>query len=140
MPFSHKAKVFSLFMKTHIKKVNVIFFLAAFLFTAGCASLGKSKVTAPKLRTIAIASFNIQIFGQSKISNPEIMNILARIIKRYDVVAIQEIRSEEQDVVPTLLSYVNDGNIKYDYVISERLGRTGARSSTPLFTIQAQSN
>lgn len=120
------ARVF-LFMKMHIKKINVIFLLTALLFTSGCATSGRSKSTASKPKTIAIASFNIQILGQSKISNPEVMRTLAKIIRRFDVVAIQEVRSEEQDVIPTLLRYVNDGNVKYDYVISKRLGRTGSK-------------
>lgn len=116
-----------LFMKMYIKKINVVFFLVVFLFTAGCATLDKNKVAISKPKTIAVASFNIQIFGQSKISNPEIMRTLAQIIRRYDIVAIQEVRSEEQDVIPALLKYVNDGNIKYDYLTSERLGRTGSK-------------
>jgi len=52
------------------------------------------------------------------------MDVLSRIIKRYDVVAIQEVRSQGQDVIPALLNLVNDADTSYDYVISERLGRT----------------
>lgn len=55
------------------------------------------------------------------------MNMLFRIIKRYDVVTIQEVRSKEQNVIPTLLSYVNDADTEYDYIMSERLGRTGSK-------------
>jgi len=76
---------------------------------------------------IKVTSFNIQVFGQSKINKPDVMNTLSRIIKRHDVVAIQEVRSKEQNVIPTLLSYVNDADTKYDYIISERLGRTGSK-------------
>jgi endonuclease/exonuclease/phosphatase family metal-dependent hydrolase len=76
---------------------------------------------------IKIASFNIQIFGQSKINKPEVMNILAKIIKKYDIVAVQEVRSDEQNVIPALLNLVNDADTQYDYVISERLGRTGSK-------------
>ncbi len=76
---------------------------------------------------IKVASFNIQVFGQSKINKPEVMNMLSRIIKRYDVVAIQEVRSKEQNVIPSLLNLVNDIDTKYDYIISERLGRTTSK-------------
>jgi len=41
--------------------------------------------------SIKIASFNIQIFGQSKASNQEVMEILVQIIRNFDIVAIQEI-------------------------------------------------
>lgn len=43
------------------------------------------------------------------------------------MVAIQEVRSKEQNVIPTLLSYVDDADTEYDYIISERLGRTGSK-------------
>lgn len=77
---------------------------------------------------IKIASFNIQIFGQNKIKNSEVMQIISKIIKRYDLVAIQEVRSTKENIIPVLLlNYVNDANTKYDYVISERLGRTGSK-------------
>jgi len=76
---------------------------------------------------IEIASFNIQIFGQNKIKNSEVMQIISKIIKRYDLVAIQEVRSTKENIIPALLNYVNDTNTKYDYVISERLGRTSSK-------------
>lgn len=43
------------------------------------------------------------------------------------MVVIQEVRSKEQNVIPTLLSYVNNADTEYDYIISERLGRTGSK-------------
>ncbi len=55
------------------------------------------------------------------------MNTLSRIIKNFDVVAIQEVRSTEENVIPDLLSYVNNAGGKYDYVISKRLGRSGSK-------------
>ncbi|KPK41685.1 MAG: hypothetical protein AMJ78_04870 [Omnitrophica WOR_2 bacterium SM23_29] len=76
---------------------------------------------------IRIASFNIQIFGQSKIKKREVMETLAKIIKKYDLVAIQEVRSIKQNVIPTLLSYVNDASTRYDYIISKRLGTTDTK-------------
>jgi endonuclease/exonuclease/phosphatase family metal-dependent hydrolase len=112
-------------MKTHIKKITAVFLFTVILFTSGCATLGKGAVSKP--RTIAIASFNIQIFGESKINNAEVMRTLAKIIRRFDVVAIQEIRSTQNNVMPTLLSYVNKTSPKYAYIISERLGRTGSK-------------
>lgn len=111
------------------RKYPVLVLIAFFVLLAGCCTTGK-KVDEEKnqqARCIRIASFNIQVFGQSKINNPEIMNILAKVIRRYDLVAIQEVRSTEQNVIPALLGYVNDKGAKYDYVISERLGRTNSK-------------
>jgi len=123
-----------------IQKRLIIILIAITVLIAGCGIVNKSIEENAGNQSniqnftnetgqgqIKVASFNIQIFGQSKISNPEIMNVLAKIIRRYDVVAIQEVRSTEQNIIPTLLDYVNDENTKYDYVISERLGRTGSK-------------
>ena len=75
---------------------------------------------------LRIASYNIQVFGQSKISNPRVIAVLARAIRQFDVIAVQEIRSEEQDVLPRFLELVNrDPNLpRYDFLLSPRLGRT----------------
>jgi deoxyribonuclease-1-like protein len=77
--------------------------------------------------SIRIASFNIQVFGTSKVSNEPVMEILARTIRQFDVVAIQEVRSKSQDVVPALVKLVNSAGGKYDFVIGERQGRTTSK-------------
>ncbi len=77
-------------------------------------------------QTIRVATFNIQVFGQSKLRKPKVMQVLAQVIRRFDVVAIQEIRSKRQDVLPRLLEYVNADGSRYDYAIGPRLGRTSS--------------
>jgi len=111
------------------RKYLVIILTVVLIFIAGCGIVENDTRNSGEVKKdyITVASFNIQIFGQTKISKPEIMDVISRIIKRYDVVAIQEVRSEEQNVIPTLLSYVNDANTSYDYIISQRLGRTGSK-------------
>jgi len=73
---------------------------------------------------IRIASFNIQTFGQSKIRQDSVMRLIAEIIGRFDIVAIQEIRSKQQNVMPRLLEYLNQGAERYDFVIGLRKGRS----------------
>jgi len=111
------------------KKYLTIILTVTLILVACCGIAGKKIEEGREQQRdyIKVASFNIQVFGQSKINKPDVMDILSRIIKRYDVVAIQEIRSKEQNVIPTLLSYVNDADTEYDYIISERLGRTGSK-------------
>lgn len=77
--------------------------------------------------TITIGSFNIQVFGQSKLKKPEVMDTLARIARRFDVLAIQEVRSKSQDVLPEFVSLVNADGSHYDFVHGERLGRTSSK-------------
>lgn len=77
--------------------------------------------------TIRVASFNIQVFGEHKAAKPEVMNILAQVLRNFDVVAIQEVRSKGQDVLPHLLRLINAEGAQYDYVIGPRLGRTDSK-------------
>lgn len=77
--------------------------------------------------TIRIASFNIQVFGETKSQSPQVMDILARIARNFDVIAVQEIRSRGQDVIPYYVDLINASGRHYDYVIGERLGRTSSK-------------
>jgi endonuclease/exonuclease/phosphatase family metal-dependent hydrolase len=77
--------------------------------------------------TIRIATFNIQVFGQTKIEKPVVMDILARIIRQFDVTAIQEVRAKDQDIIPRFVELVNATGRRYDYVIGPRLGRTSSK-------------
>ena len=77
--------------------------------------------------TIRIASFNIQVFGESKASKPQVMGVLAEVVRRFDVVAIQEIRSKNQQLLPSFVELINATGRHYDYVIGRREGRTTSK-------------
>jgi len=77
--------------------------------------------------TLRIGAFNIQIFGISKASKPEVMEVLADIIRTYDIIAIQEIRDASQTALPALVDLANSDGSQYDYVVSKRLGRTTSK-------------
>ncbi len=122
------------------QKYLILFLVVSIIFVAGCTTntptepntqkpetINITNLNTENLHTIKIASFNIQIFGQDKIKKSEVMKIITRIVKEYDLVAIQEVRSTEQNIIPTLLDYINDVDTKYDYVISERLGKTNIK-------------
>jgi deoxyribonuclease-1-like protein len=76
---------------------------------------------------LRIGAFNIQVFGTTKASKPEVMEVLGKIIRTYDVVAIQEIRDKTQTALPLLVERINSDGSQYDYVVSERLGRTTSK-------------
>ncbi len=78
-------------------------------------------------RPIRIATFNIQVFGTSKLAKPEVMEVLARVVRRFDVVAVQEIRSTDQTVVPQFVQHINSQGAQYSFVIGPRLGRTSSK-------------
>jgi endonuclease/exonuclease/phosphatase family metal-dependent hydrolase len=77
--------------------------------------------------TIRVGAFNVQVFGTTKASKPEVMAVLANIIRTYDIIAIQEIRDSSQTALPKLLDQVNSDGSQYQYVVSERLGRTSSK-------------
>ncbi|WP_406669858.1 endonuclease/exonuclease/phosphatase family protein [Methanolobus sp. ZRKC4] len=76
---------------------------------------------------LRIGSFNIQVFGVSKADKPEVMEVLADITRTYDIIAIQEIRDKSQTALPELVDLVNSDGSNYEYVVSERLGRTSSK-------------
>lgn len=77
--------------------------------------------------TIKICSFNIQVFGTSKLGKPQVMDVLAKIVRQFDLVAIQEVRSTDQTVVPRFVELINAEGARYDFVIGPRLGRTTSK-------------
>jgi deoxyribonuclease-1-like protein len=88
-------------------------------------SASTSLVSASKpLETITVASFNIQVFGTSKMSKPWVVDVLAQIVRHFDVVAIQEIRSRDDDILPKFIAAVNADGSRYGYTIGPRLGRS----------------
>jgi endonuclease/exonuclease/phosphatase family metal-dependent hydrolase len=74
--------------------------------------------------TIRISSFNIQVFGQSKMAKPEVANILADIIARSDLIAVQEVRSVTVEPVEQLMQLLPP---RYAYVLGPREGRTSSK-------------
>ncbi|CAF0807827.1 unnamed protein product [Brachionus calyciflorus] len=78
---------------------------------------------------LIIGSFNIQTLGPTKMSRPEFVETVCRILSKYDIIAIQEIRdsSTNMAVINTLVSklneYVLSKGINYNFVISPRLGQ-----------------
>jgi endonuclease/exonuclease/phosphatase family metal-dependent hydrolase len=75
---------------------------------------------------IRIASFNIQVFGESKMAKPRVVALLAEIVRQFDIVAIQEVRSK-QNILPQFVDIINSTGRHYDYVIGPRLGRTSSK-------------
>ncbi len=83
--------------------------------------------------TIRIATFNIQVFGQSKMKKPQVPQILARIIQQFDVVAVQEIRSQSQSFLDEFLNMINSNGHQYAYIVGTRQGRTASKEQYAYF-------
>ncbi|KAG9260210.1 deoxyribonuclease gamma isoform X2 [Astyanax mexicanus] len=77
--------------------------------------------------SLKICSFNIQSFGESKLSKPTVLNIILESITRCDLMLVMEIKDVKGEAFPQLMTYLNSRyrgrKPEYSYVISERLGR-----------------
>jgi deoxyribonuclease-1-like protein len=77
--------------------------------------------------TIRIATFNLNVFGEKKVSDRQVTDYLVQICRHFDIIAVQEIRSQHQNVLPLLVVEMNADGSHYEYVIGPRLGRTSSK-------------
>lgn len=73
---------------------------------------------------LLIATFNIQVFGESKMSKPEVVEVLAQVVRQFDIVAIQEVRAKADNIVPDFVDAINADGSRYGYLVGPRLGRS----------------
>jgi len=77
-------------------------------------------ITASKIK---VANWNLQIFGDSKASKPELMSFYASTISNYDIIFIQEIRDADGSSFNELCSMLSN----YDCKVSSRAGRSTSK-------------
>ena len=71
-----------------------------------------------------IATFNIKIFGETKMGKADVVSELVNITLRYDMVVVQEIKDLDQTVPYDFLDAINaESNETYGLVLSERSGQ-----------------
>ncbi|GAB1299949.1 Deoxyribonuclease-1 [Apodemus speciosus] len=74
--------------------------------------------------TLRIAAFNIRTFGETKMSNATLSSYIVKILNRYDIAIVQEVRDTHLVAVGKLLDELNrDTPDTYRFVVSEPLGR-----------------
>lgn len=74
--------------------------------------------------TIRIASFNLQSFDLEKSQRAPVMDILGRIMREFDVIAVQEVCSTRPEVLRTLMDFVNQGETSYSILLGPHVDRT----------------
>lgn len=80
-------------------------------------------IPARTTNTVILGSFNMARLGPSKLADAWVMERFAEIIRQYDVIALQEITSNDQRTLPQLVELVNQSGGRYSYTISPRIGR-----------------
>ncbi len=78
-------------------------------------------------RSLIIGTFNIQMLGRAKLANPSVMQIIVEMIRRFDLIAIQELRSTEQIIIPKLVEMLNSNGLKFGYFVGERQGYSDSK-------------
>jgi len=73
--------------------------------------------------SFTIANWNLQIFGQSKASEPEVMDFYDAKMSDYDIIFIQEIRDASGTAFPTLCQRMEG----YECAVSQRDGRSSSK-------------
>jgi len=109
-----------------MKRPLVTIFCVIFLLFFSCKTSGQTsgKSNAENSDTVRISSFNIQIFGVSKMSKSEVVTILTGIASRSDITAVQEVRSAVADPVETFMGLLGEN---YASVLGPREGRSSSK-------------
>jgi len=109
-------------------------FVSSTISSSRPADWNSTEIDLPRSEnSIRIATFNIQVFGQSKMKKPQVPQILARIIQQFDVVAVQEIRSQDQSFIDDFLGILNSGDHHYACLVGPRQGRTASKEQYAYF-------
>ncbi|KAF7471228.1 deoxyribonuclease-1-like 2 [Marmota monax] len=73
---------------------------------------------------LRIGAFNIQSFGDSKVSDPACGSIIAQILAGYHIMLVQEVRDPDLSAVSALMEQINSvSKHEYSFMSSQPLGR-----------------
>ncbi|NXP25471.1 DNAS1 protein, partial [Scytalopus superciliaris] len=74
---------------------------------------------------LKIGAFNIKAFGDAKMSNQTVANIIVSILSEYDIILVQEVRDADLSAVEKLSEQLNSASGRpYSFLSSIPLGRT----------------
>ncbi|XP_062820602.1 deoxyribonuclease-1 [Anolis carolinensis] len=86
--------------------------------------LGLAAFVRPSL-ALRVSAFNIQTFGDSKLSNDTITDLIVQIVSGYDITLVQEVRDADLSAVKKLMHRLNQASAHpFSYVVSKPLGRS----------------
>lgn len=74
--------------------------------------------------TIRIAAFNLHNYGPAKAKRSHVLDLYASIVQQFDIVAIQEIKTQDTNNIAILIDTINRNGNHYAILTSPRIGRT----------------
>lgn len=104
--------------------IRVLLTVGTLLLTScgACPVPVRDDVVPAGVVAVRIATFNLKQFGAAKAGRPDVVEKLAAIIRRYELVAVQEIQDKNEDAPRVLLAAVNRGEDRYEMMLSPRTG------------------
>jgi deoxyribonuclease-1-like protein len=90
--------------------------------TPAVAGLPQAVPTGDK-KTIRVATFNTNPLDERKMAQADVVSQLAKLMRQFDVVALQDVQCRDQGVLVTFLGQVNAEGAHYGYVIPPSVGR-----------------
>jgi hypothetical protein len=81
----------------------------------------------PSQRTIRIVSVNFGPLDQAKLARQQVAGTLVQVIRRFDVVALQDVQARDQGPLVQLVEQVNAQGRHYDFAVPPRVGRDPVR-------------
>lgn len=81
---------------------------------------------AHRIGAIRVGSWALAGFGREKIAKPQVMDLFSRLIRQFDVIAVQQITSPERDLLPRMVEHVNRTGRKYDFLLGPIVGPEGS--------------
>ncbi|XP_067318288.1 deoxyribonuclease-1-like 2 [Anolis sagrei] len=79
---------------------------------------------AQMVSALKICAFNIQSFGDTKLSDEGTSKIIVKVLSRYDIAMVQEVRDSDLSAVNELMERLNRASKEpYEFEISQALGR-----------------
>jgi len=117
-----------------MKKLLTLTIIVLFLSILSCneASNLDASFTPNNNEEITIASWNIENLGKTKMDDPARINIIVSVLKKYDIIAIQEFRDSTLTLADKLINKINATGENYKVVASKRVG-TPTRKEQYLF-------
>lgn len=87
------------------------------------ASSGAEAADSVVAEPLSIAAFNVQHFGRTKMSKPEVVDVLIRIMSQYDITLVQEISDITEVAINNLTNLIRlDSGKPYELQLSPRSG------------------
>lgn len=101
------------------KSVLIIVILSLLL---SCDSKPKRKLE-PLNQSITIASWNLKNIGQTKLNDPTRIDVIIDVLKKYDIIAIQEVKDVSLQLPQQLVNKMNENGSNYNFIASDRVGK-----------------